>query len=318
MTANGHSQLRPLPRCVLIVDDNAANRKLLRGILEAEDVTVLEAADGREALELVEHEDVDAVVSDILMPNNRELDAFSYSASHDLVAPLRSISGFTGILERHAWGQRDNEAKRLLDHIRDSSSRMRDLIDDLLRLSRINRSQLNKEVVDLTALALQVIEKLRLTEPTRTVTTVVPCKLSTHGDRRLLLIVLENLLGNAWKYSAKKTAARIELGALGSSAGEQVILVRDNGAGFDMCYAGKLFGAFQRLHPKHEFPGNGVGLATVQRIIHRHGGRIWAEAKVNEGATFYFTLGNQIHLPDLAAVEPSNRALMSNRVNTIE
>jgi len=180
--------------------------------------------------------------------------------------------------------------------VRRASQRMAQLIDDLLKLSRVTRGEMVREPVDLSRLACSVVEELRQEDPGRRVEVAIQPGVRAEGDGRLLRVVLENLFGNAWKFTSRCEQGRIEFGTAGHAAldpgqaGRTVYFVRDNGAGFDPAYAGKLFGVFQRLHPATEFPGTGIGLATVQRIIHRHRGRIWAEGAVNEGATFYFTL----------------------------
>jgi light-regulated signal transduction histidine kinase (bacteriophytochrome) len=203
---------------------------------------------------------------------------------------LRSIDGFSQALIDDAAECLDEQSKDHLTRIRGATERMGQLIDALLDLSRVTRAQLQREDLDLGAMAMAVMVELQRQEPTRQVAFVVADGLRAVGDPRLLRVVLENLLGNAWKYSAKQPRACIEVGSLAQPDGTLAFFVRDNGVGFDMRYADKLFGAFQRLHRTSEFPGNGVGLATVQRIIHRHGGRVWAEAEVGRGATFYFTL----------------------------
>jgi PAS domain S-box-containing protein len=222
---------------------------------------------------------------------NAELDAFAYSVSHDLRAPLRSIDGFSQILLEDYGTQLDAGGKDALGRVRAATQRMGGLIDDLLELSRVSRSEMRREAVDLSALAAAIVRDLRGRDRERKVEIVIAPQLAVRGDPRLLRVALENLLGNAWKYSGKRGDARIELSAI-DQQGERIFSVRDNGAGFDMRYADKLFSAFQRLHGEAEFEGTGIGLATVQRVIRRHGGRIWAEGKVGEGATFYFTVGS--------------------------
>ncbi len=231
--------------------------------------------------------------SDELAAINRELEAFSYSVSHDLRAPLRAIDGFSQALLEDYGNQLDAGAQDYLRRVRASAQRMARLIDDLLNLSRVTRAPLHYERVDLSAMAREVVAALRETAPGRAVTMHIAEGLSAEGDAALLRIALENLLGNAWKYTARTAQARIEFGSQ-IHDDERVFFVRDNGAGFDMKYANKLFGAFQRLHHPQEFEGTGVGLATVQRIIHRHGGRIWAEGEPDKGACFYFTLGTPV------------------------
>jgi PAS domain S-box-containing protein len=220
---------------------------------------------------------------------NRELEAFCYSVSHDLRAPLRGLDGFSQALLEDYSGKLGNEGKHLLERIRAGSQRMGQLIDDLLNLSRVSRSELHHEPVDLSGLASDVADELRQHDPQREVALRIAEDLKADGDPQLLRVVLENLLGNAWKYTAKRPQATIEFG-LSRDNGHSSFFVRDDGVGFDMQYADKLFAPFQRLHGMSEFPGTGVGLATVQRIIQRHGGRVWVQAEVNKGATFYFTL----------------------------
>ncbi|MCI0330902.1 MAG: PAS domain S-box protein [candidate division Zixibacteria bacterium] len=221
---------------------------------------------------------------------NKELEAFSYSVSHDLRAPLRSIDGFSQALLEDCNDRLDESGKDYLGRVRGACLRMAQLIDDLLNLSRVSRSEMQVERVDLSALAREIVSELQKQAPERKVTFVIADNLVREGDPRLLRVALENLLGNAWKYTSKHPSARIEFGVRREPDGKTVFFVRDDGAGFDMAYAGKLFGAFQRLHGPSDFPGTGVGLATVQRIVHRHGGRVWAEGTVEQGAIFHFTL----------------------------
>ena len=231
---------------------------------------------------------------------NQELEAFSYSVSHDLRAPLRSIDGFSqAVLEDYA-DKLDDQGKDYLNRVRGATQRMGHLIDDMLTLSRVTRAEMLRETVDLGALAADALAELQKSEPERKVDWHIESGLVAEGDVRLLRVVLVNLLGNAWKFTGKTANAKIEFGAASApDTGNAPIpdtqdapgfFVRDNGAGYDMSYADKLFGAFQRLHLLSDFPGTGIGLATVQRIIHRHGGRVWAEGAVGKGATFYFTL----------------------------
>jgi light-regulated signal transduction histidine kinase (bacteriophytochrome) len=219
---------------------------------------------------------------------NKELEAFSYSVSHDLRAPVRIIQGFAQILMEDYADKLDLEGKQYLTRMCENTQRMSELIDDLLSLSGVTSSQMHYQTVDLSALAQRIATHLQQTQPERLVQFVIAQGLIVNGDRRLLQIVLENLLNNAWKFTGKLSQARIEIGVT-LNQGQQAYFVRDNGVGFDMIYADKLFTAFQRLHSSTEFPGTGIGLATVQRIIRRHGGRVWAEAAVGQGATFYFT-----------------------------
>ncbi len=220
---------------------------------------------------------------------NKELEAFSYSVSHDLRAPLRSIDGFSQALLEDYADRLDEPGRQHIGRVRAATGRMAELIDDMLQLSRVTRAEMHREPVDLSALADSVIADLRRTEPGRQVEVTIPPGLTAEGDAKLLRIALVNLLANAWKFTGRQADARIKLGTQDGDDG-RAFYVRDNGVGFDMAYAGKLFGAFQRLHAMSEFPGTGIGLATVQRIVNRHGGRIWAEAAVNQGATFYFAL----------------------------
>lgn len=228
-----------------------------------------------------------------LESTNRELESFSYSVSHDLRAPLRSIDGFSQILLEDYAENLDEEGKGYLGRVRGASQRMGHLIDDLLGLSRVTRGSMRRERVDISASAREAAETLRDSRPERAVEFLIEDGLEVWGDARLVRVALDNLLGNAFKFTGKEPEARIEFGVdpgLTARGRVPVYYVRDNGAGFDMAYAGKLFGAFQRLHGQDEFDGTGIGLATVQRAVHRHGGRIWASGKVGEGATFFFSL----------------------------
>ena len=219
-----------------------------------------------------------------------ELEAFSYSVSHDLRAPLRSIDGFSKLLLERYPEQLDERGKDYLSRVRAAAQRMGRLIDDMLNLSRIGRVEMRHETVNLSKLAEDILSNLREQEPGRQVETVIQPGMTATGDSALLQIVLENLLGNAWKFTGKREQARIEMG-IQEIDGERVYYVRDNGAGFSTKYTDKLFSPFQRLHTEEEFPGTGIGLAIVRRIINRHGGRVWAEGAEDKGATFYFTLG---------------------------
>jgi len=219
--------------------------------------------------------------------SNQELEAFSRTVSHDLRAPLRAIAGFSRILLEDHAPKLNKEAKGYLNRISVGAEKMGQLIDGLLGLSRISREGINKEDVDLSKIFTNIIDELQTLTPTRQVQVAVAPSLIVRGDRRLLEIAFQNLLSNAWKFTSKKAFAKIDLGQLADK--EDTYFIKDNGAGFDMKYGHKLFGVFQRLHSTSEFEGTGVGLATVQRIIERHGGRIWAEGLPNEGATFYFT-----------------------------
>ena len=220
---------------------------------------------------------------------NGELEAFCYSVSHDLRAPLRAIDGFSQALLEDFPADVPEDARRYLNRIRTSTLRMAQLIEDLLNLSRVSRGELLHQEVDVAEIARQVVQDLRHREPGRNVEVSIWDSMHAHGDSKLLRVALENLIGNSWKFSSKAEHPQIEIGLLRDGS-KNTFFVRDNGAGFDMAYANKLFGAFQRLHSVNEFQGTGIGLATVQRIIHRHGGRAWADAKPGKGAVFFFTL----------------------------
>jgi PAS domain S-box-containing protein len=224
-----------------------------------------------------------------LEATNKELEAFSYSVSHDLRAPLRSVDGYSQALLEDYGELLPIEGRKFLQNVRSSAHRMAELIEDLLKLSQVTRAHLNSVPVDLTRLAETILSELQRIHPERSVRCRLAPNLTARGDPHLLQVVLENLLNNAWKYTSKQEQAEIEFGSKYEN-GQTIYFVHDNGAGFDMAYVDKLFGAFQRLHTTTEFPGTGIGLATVQRIIHRHGGRIWAESAVDQGATFFFTL----------------------------
>jgi signal transduction histidine kinase len=243
-------------------------------------------ASEQEARELA---DARATLVADLEQKNREMETFSYTVSHDLRAPLRRIESFGRALAETQADRLDDEGRRYLTRIRSCSQDMAQLIDAVLYLSRVARADLRRQEVDLSALAHAIVGRLRETDD-RSVDVRVRPALVAEGDGQLLRIALENLLDNAWKFTRQQPEPRIELGVTHLS-GEPAYFVRDNGAGFDMSYAERLFTPFQRLHLSSEFPGTGIGLATVQRIVNRHGGRIWAEGSVGQGATFLFTLG---------------------------
>ncbi len=263
----------------------------------------LQVANARLEAEIAKRQRAQALVE----AANKELEAFAYSVSHDLRAPLNHIEYFAQALVQDAGAELGAKAQKDLTQIQAATTRMGDLMADLLKLSRVTRAEMRRAPVDLSALARQIISDLRQRDPARQVECVIADGLSAHGDAGLLQVALENLLGNAWKYSGKRADARIEFGRLtplpsspdgnrqerreGPGVGGEVFLVRDNGAGFRMEHAAKLFSPFQRLHSPSEFEGTGIGLSIVQRIIHRHNGRIWAEAEPAKGATFFFTLG---------------------------
>ena len=221
---------------------------------------------------------------------NRELEAFSYSVSHDLRSPLNTVNGFGQLLQKSNANNLNDKGKHYLNRIRAGTQQMGELIEGLLSLAKLSRNALHLGTVDLSAVAVRVEQELREREPERQVTLHIQPGLNVRGDATLLLLVMQNLLSNAWKYTSKQADARIDVGYQQTAEGETVYFVRDNGAGFDMAHADKLFGAFQRLHAPSDFAGTGVGLANVRRVIERHGGRVWAEGHLHEGATFFFTV----------------------------
>ena len=257
------------------------NRTIREELLRKE----LEASEARAARVVAE---LRAALVEELEMKNEELESFSYSVAHDLRAPLRSIDGFSRALLEDYADKLDAEGRTYLGYVRDAAQQMALLIDDLLALSRVSRAEFERDWIDLGDIARRVARRLREAEPKRDVQVIIPENLPAQGDGRLMAVVLENLLGNAWKFTGKTDAARIEIGV--EPGVPPIYFVRDNGAGFDMAYAGKLFGVFQRLHSTSEFEGTGIGLVTVQRVVRRHGGRIWAEGAVGEGASFFFTL----------------------------
>jgi light-regulated signal transduction histidine kinase (bacteriophytochrome) len=219
---------------------------------------------------------------------NKELEAFCYSVSHDLRAPLRTIRGFSEVLLEQYLPQLDVRGQDFLRRTCDAGLQMDKLIEDLLKLSRVTRGEIETRTINLSAIAREIADQLTRGEPQRRVEFAITPDVSANGDERLLRLVLDNLLRNAWKFTGKQPHPRIEFGRQNGEVSP--FFVRDNGVGFDMTYAGKLFGVFQRLHSSAEFGGSGVGLAIVQRVVNRHGGRVWADAKLDSGATFYFTL----------------------------
>jgi PAS domain S-box-containing protein len=220
---------------------------------------------------------------------NQELETFSYSVSHDLRAPVRAIDGFSAILEQDYGDTLDERGRDCLNRVRAATQRMYTIIDALLILARVTREEMRRDVIDLSAVARSVANELQRSDPGRNVEFIIAPGIIGVGDASLVRVALENLIGNAWKFTSRQKHARIEFGAI-DKKGTTVYFVRDNGAGFDMAYADKLFGAFQRLHTAEEFPGTGIGLPTVQRIVRRHGGMVSAEAHVDRGAMFCFTL----------------------------
>ena len=257
-------------RIILLAIEDITERKEIEAGLEKTRKDLVKARDAAEAA-------------------NKELEAFSYSVSHDLRTPLRSIDGFGQALLEDYQDKLDDTAKSYLDRIRKATQHMGRLIDDMLKLSRVTRSDFHPESVDLSAMVRAISKKLKEDNPDRTVDVVIREDVFARGDPTLLKIALENLVNNAWKFTGKEERPKIEFGTA-VKEGKKACFIRDNGAGFDMAYVNKLFGAFQRLHTSLEFPGTGIGLATVQRVINRHGGQVWAEAEVGKGATFYFTL----------------------------
>jgi signal transduction histidine kinase len=224
---------------------------------------------------------------------NRELESFSYSVSHDLRAPLRALDGFSSALEKNYADRLDDNGKHYLDRIRAGSQRMSNLIDTLLQLSRLSRNELRRSTVNLTSMVREILDTLQQKSPERPVEVVIADGMTVNADEHLLYIVMTNLLENAWKFTGSHSRARIEIGKV-TQEGREVFYVRDDGVGFDMKYSDKIFAPFQRFHSLEEFEGSGIGLATVQRIISRHGGQIWAQAAPEQGATFYFTLGLEV------------------------
>ena len=220
---------------------------------------------------------------------NRELDAFAYSVSHDLRAPLRSIAGFSHVLLEDYTQQLDEEGRDSLKRIISGTDKMGRLIDDLLNLSRITRTEMRREPLNMSLMVRKIAEGKEKAQPEREVEFLIEDGLFAYGDEHLLNVVFENLIENAWKFTGKSESARIEFGAIRRDA-KTTYFIRDNGTGFDMAHAGKLFQPFQRVHAMHEFPGTGIGLATVKRIIERHGGRVWIEGETGKGTTVYFTL----------------------------
>jgi light-regulated signal transduction histidine kinase (bacteriophytochrome) len=268
------------------------HRTVREQLLRAE----FEAQKARTALEMAETR---AALAEELQLKNEELESFSYSVAHDLRAPLRGIDGFSLALLEDCGDQLDDDGRKYLHYVRDSAQQMARLIDDLLALSRVTRGELNRGETHVSSLARSIVSRLQRENPDRKVDVVVADGIVADCDDRLLTIVLENLIGNAWKFTSKRHDARIEVGVMEDDP--RTYFVRDNGAGFDMSYASKLFGVFQRLHSATDFEGTGIGLATVQRIIRRHGGRIWAQGQVDHGAAFYFTLESGLRGGMLAA-----------------
>jgi signal transduction histidine kinase len=300
--ASEKSQLEEFRHSFLnILDDFSQEKRQLEGTQRAI-LNILEDFDGEKANVELANENLEREMKERkraeeeikrtnreLRAANKELEAFSYSVSHDLRTPLRSIDGFSQALLEDYADKLDSTAQEHLQRVRRAAQHMAALIDDLLNLSRVTRCKLQREKLDLSATAKLIAAELQEAEPSRRVEFVIESGLTAIGDPHLLRVLMENLLRNSWKYTSGHPTARIEFGRSGEKE-KRSFIVRDDGAGFDQRYADRLFGAFQRLHTAKEFPGTGVGLATVQRIIHRHGGEIWAEGAVEKGATFYFTL----------------------------
>jgi light-regulated signal transduction histidine kinase (bacteriophytochrome) len=249
-------------------------------------ILLLAASHALLAREIRRHE----VIQRALHDTNRELESFSYSVSHDLRAPLRSIDGFSQAIVEDAGPTLDEESRGHLDRIRNATRRMGQLIDDLLALSRVTRAEMTHERVDLSDIAAQIVADLKRLAPGRLVDVTIAPGLTAAGDPQLVRLAMQNLIENAWKFTGRRPHATIDVGSTKDDDGTQAFYVRDNGAGYDPNFAGKLFGPFQRLHQLSEFPGTGIGLATVKRIVHRHGGHVWAEGRIDGGACFYFTL----------------------------
>jgi signal transduction histidine kinase len=304
------TQLEKVQRSMVNILDDFSEEK---GRLEETQRAVLNILDDFEAekskvglvnqqleKEIAERTRVETQVTGVnaeLLAANKELEAFSYSVSHDLRAPLRGIDGFSLALLEDYGDKLDEEGKDYLHRVRAATQRMGHLIDDLLNLSRVTRSEIRRERADLGAIAHSVALELQSGQPERRAEFRIEEGLVAFVDSHLIRIIFENLLGNAWKFTSKRESSCIEFGRT-ICDGKPTYFIKDDGAGFDPTYAHKLFGAFQRLHDKSDFPGTGVGLATVQRIVHRHGGRIWAESAVDKGATFYFTLPETTWRPE--------------------
>jgi len=282
MVLNAHRVARDdgTPMVLLAIEDDTDRRRIRNELRRLNTELEHRVTDRTAELEVSNRE---------LGTTNRELEAFCYSVSHDLRSPLRAVDGFSQQLLQSYRGQLDEKGQHYLRRIRAGTQRMGQLIDHLLKLSQVTRAEMRCEPVNLTALAEIVVTELREREPGRIVSIKIMPGLTAECDPQLMRIALENLFGNAWKFTTKNPAAMITFDQV-EVAGRQAFVVRDDGAGFDMAFVGKLFGAFQRLHTDREFPGTGVGLATVQRIVRRHGGDVWAEGAVGRGAAFFFTL----------------------------
>ncbi len=283
---------RQCERCTLSVtalplfDDES---RISHALVVIEDITQIKAA--QEQLAAI-NEDLETKIkerTEELITTNQELEAFARTVSHDLRAPLRAIMGFSQALREDYVQSLDEDGQKMFARIEKNAMHMNQLIDDLMRLSRYNRMEVNYQRVDLSEIARSIVEDLQASQPERQVDIQIQPNLIAYGDKGLLTVLIDNLFNNAWKFTSAKSQGRIDF-FLQEIDGENVFTIQDNGIGFDMTYADKLFGVFQRLHPAESYSGTGIGLATVKRIILRHGGKVWAAAKVNEGAVFYFTL----------------------------
>ena len=269
---------------------SAVRRRVERELLEARDKLQADISERRRREDEIQSLNQElAKHSTALESTNKELEAFAYSISHDLRAPLRHMAGYTELLQKKASATLDEKANHYILMILESAKRMGSLIDDLLSFSRISRSETQKTLVSLEQLLREALSEVQEETSGRAIAWKIGALPEFYGDRSMLRLVFVNLLSNAIKFTRTRREAEIEIGSAGEGGDEVVVFVRDNGVGFDMKYANKLFGVFQRLHQSEAFEGTGIGLATVQRIIHRHGGRVWAEGSVDHGATFYFS-----------------------------
>ncbi|MEJ2180791.1 MAG: ATP-binding protein, partial [Gammaproteobacteria bacterium] len=282
------SQNEKFPASQVLVAHKSTTGKVNYYSTIARDITRQKQAEAELNKYRVHLEELVAERTRELEVSNKELESYSYSIAHDLRAPLRTIVSFSQILQEDANHKLTPAETSYINRLIGAGKYMAELIDDILDLARISRAELKPATVNITQIANSIASRLQQTDKQRKTEWNIQSDIQTVGDEALLTIALENLLGNAWKYTSKTKNAYIEVGQMQQN-GQAVVFVKDNGAGFDMKYAGKLFGAFQRLHGE-EFEGTGIGLATVARIIYRHGGKIWAEAAVGRGATFYFTL----------------------------
>jgi len=270
---------------------SAVRRRVERELLQSRDKLEVEVAERTQREEQIRilNEDLEKRSAE-LEASNKELEAFAYSISHDLRAPLRHMAGFTELLQKNAASVLNEKSQRYVTMILESAQRMGNLIDDLLAFSRIGRAEAHKTIVSLEQLVQEALTEVRQETSGRNVVWKVGALPDSYGDRSMLRLALVNLISNAVKFTRTRSQAEIEIGCTNQKQDQVVVFVRDNGVGFDMKYQNKLFGVFQRLHPPEAFEGTGIGLATVQRIVHRHGGSVWAEGQVDQGATFYLSL----------------------------